>query len=80
VAGTDHKFARIPQGVPPLIPDHLVEYEKELAGGWLPTTVDPLGGLAQAVASRSRGEHYLSADSLHLFDPATGVNLTQGVE
>jgi multiple sugar transport system ATP-binding protein len=80
MAGTDHQYARIPQGVPPDVPEHLVEHEKELTGGWLHTAHDYRTEFTGRVVHRGHDELYCNAASIHLFDPATGLNLTQGVE
>jgi multiple sugar transport system ATP-binding protein len=80
MAGTDHKYARIPQGVPYNVPAHLAEYELELSSGWLHTAFDFRTEFTGKVVERGQDELYLNAASLHLFDPATGVNLTQGVD
>ncbi len=78
LAGTDHKYARIQTGVPADVPDHLVEYEKEVADGWLHATPDARPEVTGPSRKGSRGDLYLNAESLHLFDPGTGHNLTQG--
>ncbi len=80
MARTDHKYARIPQGVPANVPAHLAEYEKELSSGWLHTAFDFRTEFTGRVVERGRDELYLNAASLHLFDPVTGCNLTQGVD
>jgi multiple sugar transport system ATP-binding protein len=80
MAGTDHKYARIPRGLPYNVPDHLAEYERELSSGWLHTAFDFRTEFTGKVVERGHDELYLNAASLHLFDPATGLNLTQGVD
>ncbi|MBA2560456.1 MAG: ABC transporter ATP-binding protein [Propionibacteriales bacterium] len=81
LVGTDHQYARIPVDVPPDVPEHLMEYEKELAGGWLHSPFDLRAEFTGRFLEHGRGEElYLNAESLHLFDPASGYNLTQGVD
>ncbi|MBA2445135.1 MAG: ATP-binding cassette domain-containing protein [Nocardioidaceae bacterium] len=76
LAGTDHQYARIPLDVPPGVPDYLAEYERELASGPR-LSLDPRGDYTRRFLERGRDDVYVNAKSLHLFDPATGQNLTR---
>jgi multiple sugar transport system ATP-binding protein len=80
LVGTDHQYARIPIDVPPDVPEYLVEYERELAGGGLHSPFDRRDEYAARFQDRGRDDVYLNARSLHLFDPTTGENLTRGVD
>jgi multiple sugar transport system ATP-binding protein len=80
LAGTDHQFARIPVDVPPDVPEYLVQYERELAGGGLQSPFNTRGEYGNRFRVRDRDDVYLNARSLHLFDPGTGENLTRGVD
>lgn len=79
MVGTDHQYARIPVDVPPGVPDYLIPHERELMKATeLPS--DPTGDYASRYRERGRAGLYANAKSLHLFDPASGENLTRGVE
>ncbi len=80
LVGTDQQYARIPLDVPPDVPDYLAQYERELSGGGLNTPFDLRAEYASRFLDRNRDDLYLNARSLHLFDPATGENLTRDVD
>jgi multiple sugar transport system ATP-binding protein len=81
LVGTDHQYARIPVDVPPDIPEDLVLYERELAGGGLTSPYHRRPEYPGRVRPGRQGRDvYVDARSLHLFDPVTGTNLTQGVD
>jgi multiple sugar transport system ATP-binding protein len=79
-AGTDRQYVRIPLDEPPGIPDYLVPFERELSGGGLPSPYDLRRQYPERYRGRDGDDFYVNARSLHLFDPDTGVNLTQGVD
>jgi multiple sugar transport system ATP-binding protein len=80
MVSTDHQFARIPSGVAPGVPDYLVQYERELGGGGRDIWRDPRGDYTNRFLERESEDFFVNAKSLHLFDPATGENLTRDVE
>jgi multiple sugar transport system ATP-binding protein len=80
LAGTDHQYARLPLDRATDVPEYLLEYERELASGGLLSPFDLRHEYAGRFRGREREDLYLNARSLHLFDPATGKNLTRGVD
>jgi len=80
MVGTDHQFARIPSDVPPGVPDYLVQYERELTGGGMQAPRAADGDYTSRFLERGSERLFVNAKSLHLFDPATGENLTRDVE
>jgi multiple sugar transport system ATP-binding protein len=78
LAGTDHQYARVPLDVPPDVPDYLVAYERELAGGGLMSPHELRRAYPAKFREREGDDFFVNARTLHLFDPMTGVNLTQG--
>jgi multiple sugar transport system ATP-binding protein len=79
-AGTDHQYARIPLDVPPDVPDYLVAYERELAGGGLMSPHELSRAYPGRFREREGDDFFIDARTLHLFDPMTGLNLTQGAQ
>jgi len=73
-------YAYIPFEAPPEVEQQLAQLERDLDGESLRTQlVVSLDG-ASRIAAGSEAEIWLDASKLHLFDPATGENLTVDTE
>jgi multiple sugar transport system ATP-binding protein len=69
-------YAYIPFEAPPEVQDQLTQLEKELEGEAMRTQlVVSLDGSSR-ISEGDEAEIWVNADKIHLFDPATGENLT----
>lgn len=79
IARTDHQYARIPPDISFEVPADVAEFEREFAGGGLPSTSRAPTGFPDMLRRQSE-DVYVNARSLHLFDPETGANVTRDLD
>ncbi|QCX26708.1 ABC transporter ATP-binding protein [Nocardioides jishulii] len=73
-------YAYVPFEAPPTVREHLAELEKDLDGESLRTQmVISLDG-ASRISDGDEAQIWVNASKMHLFDPATGENLTVDAE
>jgi len=72
----NEQYAYIPFEAPPEVQDQLAQLEKELDGESLRTQLVVSLDAASQVDEGEEMELYVNAEKMHLFDPATGENLT----
>ena len=74
----DQQYAYIPFEAPPEVQDQLMQLERDLDGESIRTQLVVSLDSASRVTEGEEIELYVNAAKMHLFDPATGENLTTG--
>ena len=73
-------YAYIPFEAPPEVQDQLTQLEKDLDGEAMRTQVVISLDGASRIAEGDDAEIWVDSSKMHLFDPATGENLTVDLE
>jgi multiple sugar transport system ATP-binding protein len=72
----NEQYAYIPFEAPPEVQEQLAQLERELDGESLRTQLVVSLDASSRVSEGEEMELYVNAEKMHLFDPATGQNLT----